>query len=128
MARSKTVPKPTILVVEDEVLVRIDLVDTIEDAGFQTIEANCADEAIRLLEAHPEITVLFTDIDMPGAMDGLKLSHYVRNRWPPVRIIVTSGHVMATPEQMPAQSLFLTKPHQLSDLTRVFQLIEDSYN
>ena len=125
MARTKANAMPAILVVEDEVLVRIDLVDTIEDAGFPTFEANCADEAISLLETHPEIAVLFTDIDMPGTMDGLKLSHYVRNRWPPVRIVVTSGHVMATPEQMPAQSLFLTKPHQPSDLTRVFQLIEE---
>ena len=124
MAQSKPNGLPAILVVEDEVLVRLDLVDTIEDAGFPTFEASGADEAIRLMEMHPEIRVIFTDIDMPGTMDGLKLSHYVRNRWPRVHIVITSGHVSATPDQMPARSVFIAKPHQQCDLQHLFQTIE----
>jgi two-component system, response regulator PdtaR len=126
MAQSKPHGLPAILVVDDEVLVRLDLVDTIQDAGFPTFEAGGADEAIRLMEKHPEIAVLFTDIDMPGTMDGLKLSHYVRHRWPPVRIVITSGHVFTTPEEMPDQSTFIAKPHQQADLQSLFRAIEKS--
>jgi CheY-like chemotaxis protein len=126
MGQSKLSKKPAILVVDDEVIVRIDLVDTIQDAGFSTFEANNADEAIQLMERHPEIQVLFTDIDMPGTMDGLKLSHYIRHRWPPVRIVITSGHVMARPDQMPAEAVFIAKPHQPADLERLFHAIETS--
>jgi DNA-binding NtrC family response regulator len=124
MAQSKPYRLPAILVVDDEILVRIDLVDTIEDAGFATFEASSAEDAIRLIERHPDICVLFTDIDMPGPMDGLKLSHYVRERWPQIRIVITSGHVFTTAAQMPAQSEFIAKPHQPCDLQRLFRAIE----
>ena len=122
---SKSYQLPAILIVEDEVLVRMDLADTIRDAGFQTFEADGADEAIRLMEEHPEIQVLFTDVDMPGTMDGLKLAHYVRGRWPPVRIVITSGHLLLTPDLMPAESRFIAKPHQTTDLQGLFRAIED---
>lgn len=124
MTKSKTRQLPAILVVDDEVIVRIDLVDTIQDAGFPTFEASNAAEAIRLMEAHPEIQVLFTDIDMPGTMDGLKLSHYVRDRWPPVRIVITSGHVVAMAEHMPSDALFVAKPHEAAALERLFRAIQ----
>jgi CheY-like chemotaxis protein len=126
MGQSKLNKMPAILVVDDEVIVRIDLVDTIQEAGFATFEANNADEAIQLMEEHSEIQVLFTDIDVPGTMDGLKLSHYIRDRWPPVRIVITSGHVMATPDQMPAEAVFIAKPHQPADLDRLFRAIAPS--
>ena len=118
---------PAILIVEDEVLVRIDLADTIKDAGFLTFEAGGADEAIRLMEAHPQIKVLFTDIDVPGTMDGLKLAHYVRSRWSPVLIVVTSGHFFPTLDQMPAESRFIAKPHKSSELRHLFREIEDGF-
>jgi CheY-like chemotaxis protein len=78
-----------ILVVEDEALVRMAAREDIEAAGFEVYEAFNADEAIQLLEANPDIELVFTDVDMPGSMDGVKLAHYVRTRWPPVKIIVT---------------------------------------
>ena len=81
-----------VLVVEDEALVRLSTREEIEAAGFKVYEAHNADEAIRLLEANPDIELIFTDVDMPGSMDGVKLAHYVRKRWPPVKIIVTSGY------------------------------------
>ena len=74
------------LVVEDDALVRFDLAQTLEAEGYKTFEAADAAEAIAVLEAHSEITVVFTDIQMPGTMDGLALSHYVRKRWPPTII------------------------------------------
>ena len=110
-----------VLVVEDEALVRLSARDEIEAAGFEVYEAYNADEAIRLLEAHPDIELIFTDVDMPGSMDGLKLAHYVRTRWPPVKIIVTSGYRHLTPEQLPNGSIFLSKPY---DPEQVRQKIE----
>ena len=82
---------PAVLVVEDESLVRLGAVTIIEDAGFEVIEAASADEAIGILECRSDIRVVFTDIHMPGSMDGLKLAQAVRDRWPPIKIIVTSG-------------------------------------
>ena len=85
--------RPVVLIVEDEFLLRMDAADMIAAAGFEVIEAANADEAIEILEARPDITVVFTDIQMPGSMDGLKLARAVRGRWPPIKIIATSGHV-----------------------------------
>jgi two-component system, response regulator PdtaR len=78
-----------VLVVEDETLIHMATRDGIEAAGFKVHDAYNADEAITLLEAHPDIALIFTDVDMPGSMDGIKLAHYVRKRWPPVKIIVS---------------------------------------
>jgi CheY-like chemotaxis protein len=79
-------------------------------------EAASADAAIALLELHKEIRLIFTDVDMPGSMDGLKLAHYVRGRWPPVKIIVTSGHVKVAEESLPAGALFLPKPYDPAEI------------
>jgi CheY-like chemotaxis protein len=80
-----------VLIVEDEFLLRLDAVDFMGGCGFTMYEAGNADEAIQLLELHDDIRVVFTDINMPGSMDGLKLAHYVRGRWPPIKLIITSG-------------------------------------
>ncbi|WP_281280387.1 response regulator, partial [Pelagibacterium montanilacus] len=77
--------------VEDEALILMDIVGQLKAEGFRTYEATNADAAVALLEAHADIGLIFTDIDMPGSMDGLKLAAAVRDRWPPVKIIVTSG-------------------------------------
>lgn len=102
-----------ILVVEDEPLVRMVIALHLADEGFDVFEAADAEEAIVFLERHPSINLLFTDIDMPGSMDGLKLSAFVRDRWPPVRIIVTSGKRMIEVTDLPAGSMFFPKPYQL---------------
>lgn len=104
-----------VLVVEDEPLVRAVAVDALEQAGHVTLQAENADEAIRLLESHPEIRLVFTDVQMPGSMDGLKLAAAVRKRWPPVRIIITSAR--PKPE-MTDNAVFLPKPYDLSALAR----------
>ena len=83
-----------VLVVEDELFSRLHAVDLIERAGYAAVEAANADEAIAILEARKDIRIVFTDIDMPGSMDGLKLSHAIRKRWPPIELILTSGLVM----------------------------------
>ena len=85
--------RPVVLIVEDEFLLRMDAVEMIAAAGFEVVEAGNADQAIEILEARRDITVVFTDIQMPGSMDGLKLARAVRGRWPPIKIVATSGHV-----------------------------------
>jgi CheY-like chemotaxis protein len=102
---------PVILIVEDEFLLRLDSAETIENAGFEVIQAANADEAIAILQARPDIHVVFTDIQMPGSMDGLKLARFVRDRWPPIKIVATSGRVMVGDDDLPAGSVFLPKPY-----------------
>jgi CheY-like chemotaxis protein len=100
-----------VLIVEDEPLVRLCAVETVEAAGFTVIEAANADEAIRILEDRSDIRVVFTDIHMPGSMDGLKLAHAVRDRWPPIKIIVTSGRETVAEQELPAGGRFFAKPY-----------------
>lgn len=85
-------PQPTVLVVEDEPLIRMTVADDLQAAGFCVLEAGNTDEALRLLETHSSIRAIFTDIDMPGGLDGLKLAWIVRDRWPPIEIVITSGN------------------------------------
>ncbi|WP_018963994.1 response regulator [Ancylobacter sp. FA202] len=110
-----------VLVVEDEALLRFDIADYLAENGFEVHEAASADQALKILEAVPEIRLVFTDIDMPGSMDGLKLSAAVRDRWPPVHIIVTSGNRIAGKAELPAGSLFFTKPYMPADIARSMQ-------
>lgn len=100
-----------VLVVEDDPLLLLDAVDMVEQAGFVAYEARNAAEAIRLLERHSDIRLLFTDVEMPGEMDGLKLAQAVRDRWPPVWIIVVSGHGAVTLADVPTGGQFFAKPY-----------------
>ena len=100
-----------VLVVEDEPILRMDISDQLQDMGFKVLEAAHADEAIEILEANSHIQVMFTDVDMPGSMDGLRLASAVRNRWPPIRIIVTSGFRRVSPSDIPPDSRFFGKPY-----------------
>ena len=111
----------TVLVVEDEALVRLDIVDCLEDAGFVVEEAANAAQAIQILERQKDIRLIFTDVDMPGSMDGLKLAAYVRDRWPPIQIIVTSGHVSVRDDQIPAGGRFFPKPYDRPEITRAIR-------
>ena len=98
-----------ILIVEDDQLLKLLTVDIVEAAGFVAVQADNADEAVAILEARSDIALLLTDINMPGSMDGLKLAHAVRNRWPPIKIIVVSSRV---PEHdLPVDSRFFAKPY-----------------
>jgi CheY-like chemotaxis protein len=103
--------KAVVLIVEDEYLLRMNAVDVLEQAGFETVEAHNADEAISILKARKDIRVVFTDIEMPGSLDGLKLAHAIRDRWPPIEIILTSGKHRLNTDQIPARGKFIPKPY-----------------
>jgi len=108
--------RPVVLIVEDEFLVRMDAVDMIRSAGFDVVEAQNADEAISVLEDRRDITVVFTDVQMPGSMDGLKLAAAVRGRWPPIKIVATSGLADVSEKDLPAGGRFLPKPYNASQI------------
>ena len=103
--------KAIVLVVDDNPLIRMGAVDNVVTAGFEALEASNADEAIRILEARPDIHLVFTDVEMPGSMDGLKLAHYIRGRWPPVKLIVVSGKTILDESRLPAEARFFAKPY-----------------
>jgi two-component system, response regulator PdtaR len=108
--------RPAVLIVEDEVLLRIHAADIVEEAGFTPIEAKNADEAVAILESRDDIVLLFTDVNMPGSMDGLKLAHAVRNRWPPIKIMIVSGHLRVSENELPAHSRFYGKPFETNKM------------
>jgi DNA-binding NtrC family response regulator len=108
----------TILIVENEVLVRLELAHNLGQTGLVVLEADGADEAIPLLEAHPEIELMITDIMMPGSMDGVGLAHLVRDRWPMVEIIVASGRLQTSLAELPDDSFFIAKPFQHEAMER----------
>jgi CheY-like chemotaxis protein len=113
-----------VLVVEDEQLIQSTALDMVEEVGFEAIAASDADEAIRILESRNDIRAVFTDIHMPGSMDGLRLARVVRNRWPPVALIVTSGRTKVLETDLPTGGRFLPKPYQLAQIeTALRQLI-----
>ena len=109
-------PGLVVLVVEDEPLLMMMAVEMIAELGFQAIEARHADEAIAIMEKRTDVHVVFSDVHMPGSMDGLKLAHYVRHRWPPVKIITTSGKARLAVEELPSGGRFLPKPYSADEL------------
>ncbi len=116
--------RPAVLVVEDEPIIRMDAVGMIEDAGFRAYEASSADDGIILLEKYPDIGILFTDIDMPGSMarwldgsmDGVGLTHLVRDRWPTTKILVASGALEKVKASLPHGAQFFPKPYPMQEI------------
>ena len=114
---------PTVLVVEDETLIRELIAEELEEAGYSVVVATNADQAIAILEARQDIHLVFTDIDMPGSMDGLKLAAAVRDRWPPIHIIITTGK--ARPMTIPANALFIPKPYLTTAVISAMRTFEN---
>jgi CheY-like chemotaxis protein len=110
-------PNPSvILVVEDHPIIRMGALRLVADAGYEALEAENADEAIRILEARSDIHLVFTDVSMPGTMDGIKLAHYIRQRWPLVKLIVASGKAILDESHLPAGARFFPKPYSDSTI------------
>src|SRR6202043_3839889 len=109
MILDHSVVPAVVLVVEDEMLLRMRAIDMVEDAGYTSVEAVDADEAVAILESRSDIALLFTDIQMPGSMDGLGLARAVHERWPPIKIILVSGQLKAAHIDIPADTRFFGK-------------------
>lgn len=111
----------TVLIVEDEELVRMVGSDILELGGYRVIEAANAAEALQHLEGETEVMVLFTDVNMPGTPDGLGLAKVVSTRWPQVKILVASGNVRPQAGELPESGLFLSKPYRAEDLLAILR-------
>src|SRR3954447_19907232 len=119
---SNAVPRrPVVLVVEDEFLIRISAVEISLEDGIYVLQAADADEALEILQVRTDIRVIFTDIHMPGSMDGLRLAHAVRGRWPPIKIIATSGRVNVRIDDLPEGGRFLPKPYHPGEIARTLR-------
>jgi two-component system, response regulator PdtaR len=108
--------KPVVLVVEDNPLIRLGAVDLVRSVGYEALQARGADEALRVLESRNDIDLVFTDVQMPGTMDGIELAHYILDRWPPIKLMVASGMLIpgegdAAESRLPRGSLFFAKPY-----------------
>jgi len=106
MSRDPSGTSPIVLVVEDEMLLRMRAVDMVEDAGYVSLEAVDADGALVILQSRSDIALLFTDVQMPGSMNGLELAHAVHKRWPPIKIILASGQLKLSSGDIPQDSRF----------------------
>lgn len=118
-----------VLVVEDNPLILMTALDLLTTTGFQGVGAASADEAIAILEARLDIRLVFTDVEMPGTLDGLKLAHYIRNRWPPIHLIIASGRTILEESQLPIGSSFFSKPYDnntiVEEMTRMLAIDAD---
>ena len=113
--------RPVVLVIEDEPLILLNALDIVTGAGFEALQAASADEAIRILVRHDDVRVVFTDICMRGCMDGLQLTHAVRDRWPLIQLIVTSGKTTVNEYQLPRGVRFIKKPYQPSQIAQALR-------
>jgi len=118
MGEGQTGISPVVLVIEDEPLQRMMAIDLVEEAGFEAIGAADAEEAVRILEARSDIRIVFTDIDMPGSIDGMMLAAAIRDRWPPIEIIITSGHIREEEVVLPVRGVFFPKPYDTRRVTQ----------
>jgi CheY-like chemotaxis protein len=100
-----------VLVVEDELHLRMIIAETFEDAGFKVFQAGSASEAIEILNCESDIRAVFTDVEMPGTMDGIALAHVIRDRWPPTILIVSSASYDHSNKPFPSNASFLQKPY-----------------
>jgi len=119
-----------VLVVEDNPLILMSALDLVTTAGFEAVGAANADEAIAILQTREDIRLVFTDVEMPGTIDGVKLAHYIRERWPPIHLIVASGKSVLEENQLPAGSRFFSKPYDdntiVEEMTRMLVAIDAS--
>ncbi|NTF10695.1 response regulator [Agrobacterium rubi] len=117
--------RPAVLIVEDEPLIRMNAVDFAEDAGLRAIEASNADEALAQLDQNDDISILFTDVDMPGSMNGFQLAEVVAQNWPPIGIIIVSGYRRATSGDLPEGGVFFPKPYDIEKVTAALKRIAE---
>ena len=116
MKRRSILQAPVVLLVEDEPLVREFEIDVLQDAGFRVLEARTADEAFDMLRGRPDVRIVFTDVDMPGSLNGFEFARLVHQGWPEVAILVSSGKLAPQDGDLPAGAAFIAKPYRPDDL------------
>lgn len=118
-------PRPVVLLVEDELFVRMATADALMDAGFEVIETANAQAAQEVLTSRTDIRVVFTDVQMPGSMNGLELACLVRREWPHISVVITSGHWRPESSHLPEDAVFIAKPYGEQAPAKVIQALLD---
>jgi two-component system, response regulator PdtaR len=127
MKRRSALKSPVVLLVEDEPLVRELDIDVLQESGFRVLEARTADEAFDILKTRPDVHVVFTDVDMPGSLNGFEFARLVHQGWPAIPILVTSGKLQPQPGDLPPNATFLPKPFRPEGLARLLeQLVSEA--
>jgi CheY-like chemotaxis protein len=121
LLNQEAVVRQSVLIVEDEPIIRMLAMEIVAEAGFNGIEAANADEALAILESRSDIAVVFADIDMPGSLNGMQLANQIRDRWPPTEIILTSGQLRPHNDRMPARAVYIPKPYQSSKIAQTLR-------
>jgi len=116
MGQSTPIRRPPVLVIEDEPVLRLDALDTVEAAGFEPVEAMDVDHAIHLLETRPDIRVVYMDLDMPRGVRGIEIAARIRDRWPPIEMILTAASFAREELTLPARAVFFPKPVSRPDI------------
>jgi CheY-like chemotaxis protein len=111
-----TISYPTVLIVEDEPIVRMYEAEIAEGAGFITLQASNADDALEKLSRPEAVQILLTDVNMPGGVDGLTLASMVRERWPQIKVVVVSAYVDSAKPEFPSGIAYLHKPFTHEEL------------
>jgi len=119
MSENDASPLPIVVVAEDDFLLRMLATDILTDQGYAVLEAESAEVALMMLESTSNVRLLFTDVQMPGALDGMELARRVCERWPLVPVLVTSGQRRIRPGDLPDSARFLAKPYRQEDLVAV---------
>ena len=128
MMNSYSENAPVVLLVEDEPLVRMAAVDDLQDAGFHVLEAANADVALAVLEScSSDVQVLFTDIDMPGSMNGLDLAENVQQWWPHISLLISSAYHRPHSGQLPEDGRFVPKPYCSDDVVQQIRELVTSH-
>lgn len=125
MAQPLTPSQPAILVAEDNAILRLDVSELLREHGYTVVEAANADEAIKLMESRKDIRMLFTDIEMPPGCDGLELAREVHNRWPKVLLVITSGRIEPTRDEIADDGTFIRKPYHVDDLLALIRKVDE---
>ena len=116
MTKAQTADHPTILVTEDDALLRLYASELLEENGYTIVEADSAEEALKVMEARKDVRLLFTDIQMPPGLDGLELARQVHKRWPKVLLVITSGQIKPTEAEIADHGSFISKPYRAKEL------------
>lgn len=115
--------RKNVLIVEDDPLQSMMAGDLAEESGLAPVFASDADRAIEILESRTDISLVMTDVEMPGSMNGIKLAGIIRERWPPIELLVVSGNVLRETVDLPERSRFLNKPYPPDRLIRTLRTL-----
>jgi two-component system, response regulator PdtaR len=116
MTQTQSTDHPTILVAEDDELLRLHASELLEESGYTVVEADSAEEALKVMETRKDVRMLFTDIQMPLGCDGLELARQVHKRWPSVLLVITSAQIQPTKAEIADHGRFIRKPYRAKQL------------